>query len=136
MPLISEGGHTLILTFLLLCFIAAVAGLVIRTVKTEAKATRLLALKWSSKTMTILSEKIAALGIKIDEVAGSQAAASASQTAAIGRVEALIAELQALVDAGGASPEDLAALDALNTKLVAMQAVEESQKSESDSERA
>ncbi len=80
--------------------------------------------------MTELGDKIAAVSAKIDEVASAQADASASQTAEIARVEALILAFPPPVTA-----EDLAALDALNAKLDGLKATEAAQKAEADAER-
>ena len=80
--------------------------------------------------MSELSDKIAALDTKMDEVAAAQAAASASQTAEIARVEALIASFPPPV-----TPAEIAALDALNAKLDTLKMTEEAQKAEADAER-
>lgn len=60
--------------------------------------------------MSVLSDKITEVGTSVD----------AATTRVVNDIAALntkIAELQAIVDAGGATAEDIAALDALKVKL-------------------
>jgi hypothetical protein len=63
--------------------------------------------------MSVLSDKIAAVGVALDK-------ALARVDEDVLALVAKIAELQALIDAGGATPEDIAALDALQAKLDAL----------------
>ena len=63
--------------------------------------------------MSQLSDQIAALGTSVD-------AAVTRVQADIADLKAQIAALQATIDAGGATPEDLAALAALQVKLDAL----------------
>lgn len=60
--------------------------------------------------MSALSDKIAVVGTAIDDEAARILATQAA-------LQAKIDALQATIDAGGASAADLAALDALKTKL-------------------
>ena len=70
-------------------------------------------IKKVGNTMSALSDKIAAVGSSLD-------AALARVDEDVQALVAKIAELQALVDAGGATPDDIAALDALQAKLDAL----------------
>jgi hypothetical protein len=63
--------------------------------------------------MSVLSDKISAVGVALDK-------ALARVDEDVLALVAKIAELQALIDAGGATPEDIAALDALKEKLDAL----------------
>ena len=65
------------------------------------------------KLMSALSDKLAALGTTAD-------AAIARVQSDVTALKAQIAALQATVDSGGATPDDLAALDTLNAKLAAL----------------
>jgi hypothetical protein len=63
--------------------------------------------------MSVLSDKISAVGVALDK-------ALARVDEDVLALVAKIAELQALIDAGGATAEDIAALDALQAKLDAL----------------
>jgi len=65
------------------------------------------------KAMSVLSDKIVAVGVSLD-------AALARVDEDVQALTAKIAALQAIIDQGGATPEDLAALDALQAKLDAL----------------
>lgn len=67
--------------------------------------------------MSALSDKIAELGVKVDDAIAREGTEDAAEAAEKARLQAKIDELQALVDAGGASQADLDALDALKAKL-------------------
>jgi hypothetical protein len=68
---------------------------------------------FGERLMSVLSDKI-------DAVTTTTDAAIARVQADVTALTAKVAELQALVDSGGATPADLAALDALQAKLAAL----------------
>lgn len=81
----------------------------------ERRITQILDLEVS--IMSVLSEKIAELGVKVDEAIAREGAEDAATAAEKESMQAEINRLQALVDAGGATQADLDALEALKVKI-------------------
>lgn len=86
------------------------------------------------KKMSDLSDRIASLTAKVTDLEAADAALGTALVAEIGRAEAKIAELQALIEAGSATPEDIAALAAIEDRVAALKASLDTQTASADAE--